>query len=176
MVRIELISERSQVTGPEQEAAFDAVVASRGQMIRPFEVLMHTPALAMVLSDLGARIRFAGELSDHDRELAIMAAAAHHGCEFEWTSHQPLALASGVRAEVLAHLKGAPQRLTASESVLVEFVRDLCSRAEISDRVFAAVADRLGTAGVVELSVLVGYYTLLAFAMGAVEACSTEPS
>lgn len=171
MARVELISERSQASGPEQQAVFDAVVASRGRMIRPFEVLLHTPGLASVLSDLGAHIRFAGSLSDHDRELAIMTAAAYHRCEFEWTSHHALALDSGVRPELLEHLQGGQQTPTEWEAALVEFVRELCSRAGVSDRVFVAVADRLGTEGVVELSVLIGYYTLLGFVMGAVEAC-----
>ncbi len=171
MARIELISERSQASGPEQESAFDDVVATRGRMIRPFEVLLHAPALASVLSELGARIRFAGKLSDHDRELAIMAAAAYHGCEFEWTSHYPIALQSGVRLELLEHLEGEPRTPTEWEGALVDFVRELCSHAEVPERVFSKVADRLGTEGVVELSVLVGYYTLLGFVMGAVEAC-----
>jgi hypothetical protein len=39
----------------------------------------------------------------------------------------------------------------------------------VSDAAYAAARDRLGTAGVVELSTLVGYYTLLGFVINLVE-------
>ena len=136
-----------------------------------FEVLIHVPGLAGPLSEVGAGIRYAGGLSDHDRELTILTAAAVHGCDFEWESHRAIALDAGVRPEALEHLRGGAAELTAEEELVVGFVKELCATSTVSDETFAGAVDRLGEAGVVELSTVVGYYTLLAFVMGAVDAC-----
>jgi 4-carboxymuconolactone decarboxylase len=171
MARIRLITERTDDLSPAQLELYDKVAASRGSMIRPFEVLAHVPGLASPLSEVGAGIRYAGGLSDRDRELTILTAAVVHGCDFEWQSHSGIALEVGVRPEALDHLQGGSSELTDDEGVVVSFVKELCATSTVSDDTFAAAVDRFGEAGVVELSTVVGYYTLLAFVMGAVDAC-----
>lgn len=171
MPRIPLITERTEDLTDDQLELYDQVTASRGEMIRPFAVLAHVPALAKPLSDVGAGIRFAGGLSDHDRELVILTVASIHDCAFEWDSHHQIAIDAGVRPEALSYLQGGPGDLTADEATLIEFTRELCSTASVSTGTFDGVAARLGDAGVVELAATVGYYTLLAFVMGAVDAC-----
>ena len=52
MTRIELITSRDGLDD-ETAAVFDWVVESRGQMLRPFEVLLHAPALAQPVAELG---------------------------------------------------------------------------------------------------------------------------
>ena len=42
-------------------------------MLRPFEVLLHKPAIASHAGALGATIRFESELADEDREVLILA-------------------------------------------------------------------------------------------------------
>lgn len=177
MARIPLITDRGAGLTPEQEETFDRVVASRGKMIRPFQVLLHTPVIARHAAELGAQIRFGSSLSDHDRELVIVTAAKVHDCAFEWESHRPLAEAAGVRPEVLDHLDGdhldgaAEVELADHESLLIDFVRELCRSSTVSDGLFAAARERLGVQGTVELCATVGYYTMLGYVMGACDAC-----
>lgn len=171
MARVPLITERTDELSSEQLELYDLVTASRGEVIRPFAVLAHVPSLAKPLSEVGAGIRFAGGLSDHDRELVILTVASIHDCRFEWDSHHPIAIEAGVRAEALSHLQGGPGVLTGDEAPLVEFTRQLCSNSSVTAETFDAVSDRLGDAGVVELATTIGYYTLLGFVMGAVDAC-----
>jgi 4-carboxymuconolactone decarboxylase len=172
VARIPLITERTDDLTAAQADTFDWVVRSRGKMIRPFEVLLHTPAIARLVAELGAQIRFESTLSDHDRELVILSAARAHDCAFEWDSHRPLAEAVGVRAEVIDHVRtGAPVELTGTEALLIGFVRELCASSTVSEETFAAARNHLGDAGIVELSATVGYYTLLGYVMGACDAC-----
>lgn len=173
MARVRLITDREGLT-PEQLETFDWVVESRGSMIRPYEVLLHAPGMARPAAELGARIRYESSLSDHDRELVILSAAAVHGCGFEWKSHLPLARAAGVREEVVAHLAGEDPPtgdLTGDEEMIVGFVRELCAASTVSEERFAQARDHFGEAGVVELCATVGYYTFLAYVMGATDAC-----
>jgi len=172
MARIPLITDRTDDLTEDQLETFDWVVESRGKMIRPFEVMLHTPKIARHAAELGAEIRFGSSLSDHDRELVIITAAAVHGCGFEWDSHLPLARAAGVRPEVVEYLEGGRSGdLTDTELLLIGFVRELCAESTVSSARFATARAYLGEPGVVELCATVGYYTMLGYVMGACGAC-----
>lgn len=172
MARLPLISERSEELSSEQLALFDHVVGSRGKMIRPYEVLIHAPGVGMPMSELGEQIRYHSSLSDHDRELVIMTAGALTGCAFEWDSHHSIALDAGVRPEVLEHLAAdAACELTEREAMLIGFVRALHTTASVDAQTFADVQGSLGDRGAVEVAATVGYYTMLAYVMGACDAC-----
>lgn len=168
MARVPLLCRREGLS-PAQQSLFDWIVESRGEMIRPYEVLLHVPEMARPAAELGHRIRYEGSLSDHDRELAIISTAMAHRCDFEWDSHIGLARAAGVSEDTIAAVRDGGA-VGPPDGVIVGFVRELCSTSTVPDSVHAAVVDRLGTAGAVELSTLVGYYTLLAFVMNAAEA------
>lgn len=169
MARVPLLSTRDGLTSQQSEL-FDWIVGSRGTMIRPYEVLMHVPSMARPAAELGHQIRYEGSLSDHDRELAIIAAAMAHQCGFEWDTHVGLARMAGVSESTVSALHHSEGAVDEADRVIVDFVRELCAASKVSDAVYGAAESRLGPAGVVELSTLVGYYTLLAFVMNATEA------
>lgn len=167
MSRIPLIASRSDVSGPATEA-FDEIVASRGELLHPFAILLHVPEVARHAARVGATLRWSSGLSDHDRELAILTTAFAHGCDFEVEAHLPLARAAGVREDVVTSLRDGSDLPEGDEAPLVGFARELCATSAVSDGIFDAVHDRLGDAGTVELTALVGYYTMLAFCMNSV--------
>ncbi|MPZ54500.1 MAG: hypothetical protein GEU79_17530 [Acidimicrobiia bacterium] len=177
MTRIPLITERTDDLSKEQTEVFDRVVESRGRMIRPFGVLLHAPEIARHVAELGAQIRYGSSLSDHDRELVIIATGSSHGCDYVWDSHLPLAKAAGVADTTIDYLQGrdAPALpntdLPKTDSLLIEFVRGLCGGSSVSEQVFEAARDELGDSGVVELSATIGYYTLMGYVMTSAGAC-----
>ncbi len=171
MDRIPLLTSKDGLS-EQQQQVFDWVVESRGKMLRPYEVLLHTPGLAQPAAELGHQIRYEGQLSGHDRELAIITAAKVHDCAFEWDSHVGLAREAGVSETAISYLESGAGELTAGEDVIVGFVRELCESSDVSDSRFSAAADALGGSGpVVELSALVGYYTFLGYVMKVANAC-----
>jgi 4-carboxymuconolactone decarboxylase len=170
MARIPLIEDKEGLD-EDHAAVFDEIVASRGKLLRPFQVLLQTPAIAQRVAELGAVIRFDSQMSDADRELVILATASAHGCSFEWDQHLPIALAAGVRGEAVDALGSGKGEFDRREAILVEFVLQLCQASEVSDDAFAPAHELLGTEGVVELAAIVGYYTMLGYVMSACEAC-----
>lgn len=170
MARLPLIDSRDGLSG-DRLAVFDWVVESRGRMIRPYEVLLHVPGIARPAAELGHQIRYAGGLSDHDRELAILTAAVVNDCAFEWESHAPLAVQAGVQAEAMAALQDGEGELTAAERVIVDVVTELNATGTISDTAHAAAVAALGVEGLVELATLAGYYTLLGYVMNVAGVC-----
>lgn len=168
MTRVPLLAEREGLSDT-QLAVFDWIVESRGTMIRPYEVMLHVPEMARPAAELGHQIRYEGGLSDHDRELAILVTATAHSCPFEWDSHVGLARSAGVADATIHALRDGNGTVGSPDDVIVGFVREMCATARVSDTAYAAASDRLGTSGVVELSTLVGYYTLLAFVINLAE-------
>lgn len=171
MDRIDLIESKDGL-GPEQAELYDWIIESRGTLVRPFQVLLHAPRQAEHLARLGHVVRFESGLSGADRELAILATGRSHGCDYVWDTHVGIARREGVRPEVLAHLDGTPGDLSGREAAILDMVRELCESSSLSEPTFARIEAELGAGGVVELSVLVGYYTLLGYTMAAFDVCS----
>jgi 4-carboxymuconolactone decarboxylase len=165
-----LLSDRSRLDTAGR-ATFDRIVASRGRLVRPFEVLLHAPDLADAVAALGHVVRSGSQLADADRELVTLATGRAHGCAFVWDSHVDAARAAGIGSATIAALEGRGAGLSDREATLVAFVDELCETSAVSDETFRAAHDLLGTPATVELTVTVGYYTMLGYAMSAVEAC-----
>ncbi len=166
--RLPLLADREGLS-ETQLVVFDWIVESRGTMIRPYEVMLHVPEMARPAAELGHQIRYEGALSDHDRELAIITAAVAHACGFEWDTHVGLARSAGVAEATIAAVRDREGAIKPPDDVVVGFVREMCAASRVSDAVYAAAHDRLGAAGVVELTTLVGYYTMLAFTINLAE-------
>jgi 4-carboxymuconolactone decarboxylase len=173
MARIPLVDDR-EALDPDGRAAFDSIAASRGELTRPFALLLHSPELARRVAELGHAVRFGSRLADADRELVTLATGRAHGCAFVWDSHLDAARDAGVGLEVVAAIEGGRAELAGlgeRERVLVSLARELCAGAEVSDSTFEAAHALLGTPATVEVVLTVGYYTMLSYAMGAFEAC-----
>ncbi len=170
MARMPLYTDRRELD-PIRLEVFDAVVASRGSMIRPYEVLLHAPGLALPAAHLGGQIRYHGSLSDHDRELAILTAGSLASCQFEWDSHVDIARQVGVSETALSHLKGSGDTLSDAEQLIVGFVKELVADSTVSDETFEATVAAIGNEQVVELATLVGYYMMLGYVMNVAGAC-----
>ena len=170
MARIELITGEGELS-PEVRAVSDRIVETRGEVSRPFEVLLHSPEIAERVAELGHLVRSDSSLSDADRELVTLATGRATGCRFIWTSHLEAASAAGLSAETVASVEGDGGALDPRETTLVAFVDELCATGEVSAATYAAAHELLGTRAMVDLAVTVGYYAMLAQVMGAFEAC-----
>ncbi len=171
MARIDLIDGKDGLA-PEQAELYDWIIESRGTLVRPFQVLLHAPVQAEHIARLGHVVRFESGLSGTDRELAILATGTVHGCRYVWDTHVEIALREGVRPDALAYLDGTPGDLSEREAVIIDAVRELCESSFLSEPTFGRIEAELGAGGVVELSILVGYYTMLGYAMAAFDVCS----
>lgn len=170
MPRVRMIDEIEK-TSPGQVETFEHIVASRGKMLRPYAAMLHRPEMARAAADLGAIIRYQGDLSDYVRELVILATAVERDCEFEVSAHSPLARSAGVSGETLDSVLSQAAIDDLSDAELVDFVRELCRSGKVSDVVFEQAQSRLGEEGVVELAATIGYYSMLAVFMSACEVC-----
>jgi 4-carboxymuconolactone decarboxylase len=170
MTRIPLIRDRSGLDAATSDT-FDWIVESRGGMLRPFEILLHVPALAQPIAELGHVVRYGSGLDDADRELAILATGKAHGCAFVWDSHVEVARTAGVSEGAISALAVGEDPPPGRERSLVAFVRALVASSAVDDETYRAAAELLGAAGVIELAATTGYYTILSYAMSVADAC-----
>lgn len=83
MPRVKMIQSKSDVP-KGGEAAWDAITESRGRVVGPFQVLLHSPELAKRIAATGAYARFEGGLPQDMREIAILTVAREMNSLFEW--------------------------------------------------------------------------------------------
>lgn len=132
-------------------------------------MLLHVPLLAERIERLGAYLRYETHLDRDIAELAVLVTA--HACRsrFEWEAHEPLAVAAGVPEDVirLVRLGADSGHVDPRHRAAVDYARELASTGAVSDQTYGAAIDLVGTVGIVELTVLVGYYAMLATTMSA---------
>jgi 4-carboxymuconolactone decarboxylase len=149
---------------PEQRRVHDLIAAGpRGSVPRPFFAMLDAPALAEAIQGVGVAIRFGGTLPAGLREVAILAAAAAWGSDYEWAYHEPIARDLGVGAGAIAAARtGVPSGEDAVADAVAAFVHAaIRERRSDADRLEAVVA-ALGRAGASEVVAIAGYYPLLA--------------
>jgi 4-carboxymuconolactone decarboxylase len=115
-------------------------------------------------------------LSDTNR-LPRRARQRHDVYRYAWTSHDALARQAGVRDEAIAALldRKAPQELTEEEADVVRYGQELMRNRRASDATFQAVLKRFGNQGIIELTATLGHFTMLGFALNAIEVQAEKP-
>lgn len=157
---------------PDQQHLYDEIQGSRGgQVANVFRTLLNSPEAAARVARLGAYLRFESSLTPVQRELAILATARELDCTYELTHHERLAAQAGVRGaaiDVISQRK-APAGLLPDEAAIVTYAQELIRQRHVSEPTFQTALNLLGEQGVMDLTLTVGYYNMLAFALLALE-------
>ena len=156
---------------PDEQAIYDGIAASRGSVRGPFAALMHSPDVAGRAAHLGTYVRFETTVPKAPLELAILTIARHWEAHYEWNAHEIQAKEAGVRDEAIAAIRDrkAPEGLTDDEALTVTFTLELLNNNKVSDATFNAVKDALGERGVTDLTVTVGYYSMISCVLNCME-------
>ena len=168
MPRIPLPDEKTMT--PEQRRVFESVISGpRGVLIGPLRAALHRPDLAEVWQRFGAMLRYGTSLPAKLSELAIIVTARRWNSQLEWLVHAEAARKAGLSDAVIECLrKGeSPAFADSEEADIYEFTRELQMTGEGSEDSYAKVHNRWGPVGVVELTTLVGYYTLVSMTLNA---------
>ncbi|HEY8611750.1 MAG TPA: carboxymuconolactone decarboxylase family protein [Roseomonas sp.] len=157
---------------PEQRRVHDAVVAGpRGQVIGPLRAVIHSPDLAERWSRLGEFLRYGTCLPKRLNELAIVVTGRRWSSQVEWWVHARAAAEAGIpQAAIDAIRRGDPPAFDQTDDALVyEFARHLQLSGQVPPPIYDAARDRWGARGVVELTAVIGYYTMVSMTLNAHE-------
>lgn len=149
-----------------QRHIYDEIASSRGRL-NVYEALLNSPEAAACVGTLGAYLRFHSQLPSQIRELAILTVARELGCDYEWAQHQPFARSAGVSETSIAaiHEGIAPKELPNDQAVVVCYVQEILHHHRVTGELFDRVLKLLGTKDLIDLTLLIGYYTMTAFAL-----------
>ena len=170
MPRISLPSPESMT--PEQRRVHDRIVSGRrGRIQGPLRAALHSPELADRWQALGEFLRYETSLPPRLSELAILVTARACRSPFEWYAHSAEARKAGIEPEIIEALlaQEMPSPIDPDDALVLRYAGELNRCNSASDATHAAVVERFGERTVVELTALVGYYTMVAMTLNAHE-------
>ena len=110
-------------------------------------------------------------MTPRQSELAILVTGRACRSPFEWYAHRLEAERVGIEAPVIEAILAeiAPAGLSADDAIIVRVASELNRFNSIADATYADALSRLGERRLVELTALVGYYTMVAMTLNAHE-------
>jgi len=154
----------SDYTAEQKQAAADFEAARKVPVFGPFEPLMYSPQVMSQARAMGDYLRYKSAIGTTLSELAILVTAREWTQDYEWYVHQPIALKAGIKPEVADAIADGrrPTGMSDDEDIVYEFSIELHRTKRVSDTTFARAEKRFGKQGVVDLTGINAYYTLLA--------------
>lgn len=161
------------------KTAFDTYVSpgtGYGSGLRgPIGVWMNSPALAQAMFDVRQRVRYESDRDQRLTELAIISTAREINNQYEYTAHEPLAVAAGLEQDIIDIVRfrrdvednQSVAGFGETEQVIVKFAREVISEERVSSETFARAIDIFGEEGVMDLTGLIGYYSFVAITLKA---------
>ena len=160
-----------EMTAEQRDVHDEIVTGVRAQLIGPLRAVIHSPDLARRWSRLGEYLRFSTMLPKKLNELAIIVTGRRWNAQLEFHIHAQAAQAAGLDPACIEAIRVAQPPAFADDAELevYEFARQLQQAGNVEPQVFAAVKTRWGERGVVELTGVIGYYTMVSMTLNAHE-------
>ena len=168
MARISLPSPAEM--NAQQRAVYEEVIAGpRGRLVGPLRAVIHSPDLAARWSRLGEFLRYSTCLPPKLKELAILIVGRRWNSQVEFHIHAEAAEAAGLHVDYIEDIRlgRAPRAADVAETEIYEFARELLERGNVSDETHGAILARWSERGVVELTALIGYYSMVSMMLNA---------
>jgi len=159
-----------ETMSPEQREVFDAIVSGpRGSLVGPLRAALHNPELASRWQQLGEILRYRTGLPPRLSELAIIVTARRWNSDLEWVVHAEAARKAGLPEAVIEAINAGlpPSFDDPQDAEVYAFARELQMFGQVCEETYAPVRERWRERGVVELTAVIGYYTMVSMTLNA---------
>jgi 4-carboxymuconolactone decarboxylase len=132
-----------------------------------FRTLARHPDLFRSWLPFGGYLLVGGKLPARDRELMILRTAVRCRSSYEWGQHVRISERMGIEREAIDRvLEGAgAEGWSELESALMRAVDELHDDSRISDSTWAALSREYDETQLIELTMLIGQYHMVAFGL-----------
>ena len=130
----------------------------------PYNPLLRSPVLGQRMFDLLHYLRWETSVPLKLNEFAILIIGRQWRSQVEWYAHAPLAIKAGLSPGIVAELKAnkRPSNMPPEEAIVYDFVTELTTEHEISDKTFDLAKKLLGEQQIVDLTAVAGTYIAVA--------------
>lgn len=153
------------------QAAFDAEVQSRGGVPHtgPRSIMINSPEASRRASHLSNYLRRESNVPLHVQELAMLVTARGVDCQYIWNAHAASGKRAGLSPDVVDALRDRKPLppMKADEEAVVRYGQEFFTTHRVSRGAFQAALEQFGPQGLTELTMLMGYYGMLAFCVNA---------
>lgn len=162
MARVCLV-EKDQAP-PEVKDRFQKVEGVGARVLNLYKAVANSPYVLSGFMRLGNALLTRTELEPILRELTILRVAKLCGSEYEWTQHVPIALEFGVRQEQIEAISNWKESTVFSdiERAVLEYTDEVAQNVSVKDETFARLQRHLSDQKIVELTLSVGYWAMVA--------------
>lgn len=154
----------------EQRVVYDDILSGpRARLVGPLRAALHNPALADRWQKMGALLRFGTSIAPRHSELAILVTARRWNSQLEWYVHAKAAQVAGLPQAIIdAMLVATPPTFDdAQDAAVYEYARQLLQHGVVDEPAYQHVLETFGEAGTVELTAIIGYYSMVAMTLNA---------
>ena len=162
----------------EQKRAEEEFRAGRGHgLIGPFAVMLRSPEVMLRAKGMGDYLRFRNVLPKRVSEMVILITAREWTQQFEWSHHYKYAMEAGLSPQIAdAIAEGRrPEKMAEDETAAYDFSIELHRYKSVSDASYDRALKMFGEPGIIDLTGLNGYYSLLAMMMNVARTPSDSP-
>lgn len=148
----------------EVREVFQKIEANGARVINLYKAAANSPGTVLNVIRLGNSIIRRTELAARLREMVILRVARLSGCEYEWAHHAHLAKEAGLsqkQIEAIPDWKKSPA-FSEQERAVLAYTDEVAKKVEVSARAFNKLKGFFDEQEIVELSLIIGYYGMLA--------------
>ena len=156
----------------EQLKVYNKIISGpRGKFGGPFPALLRLPKAADIIQALGSWLRFESKMPSHLREIVILMTAHQWNCKIEWEAHAIIAEREGVSRNLIDSIKlnKIPNNVSEKELAVIKFCNELEKNKFISDSTYFSTVDILGLDSIIEVTIILGYYSMLSMLLNIFE-------
>jgi len=162
MARVRLI-EKEQAP-PEVKEIFQKIEDNGAKILNLYKVVANSPKVLLNFIRLGNSIIGRMELPPRLREIVILRVARLTGSEYEWVQHAPVALQVGVSQKQLDAMSGWKNsaEFNNEERAILQYTDEVAQKVKVTDQTFKALKNFFSEQTIVELTMTIGYYEMVA--------------
>jgi len=162
MARVRLI-EKEQASSEVKEI-FQKIEDNGARILNLYKVAAHSPKVFLNLIRLGNSVIGRMELPPKLREIAILRVAKLTGSEYEWAQHTPVALEVGISQKQLDAIPDwrNSSEFNNEERAVLQYTDEVAQNVTVTNQTFNRLKNFFNEQTIVELTITIGYYGMLA--------------
>jgi 4-carboxymuconolactone decarboxylase len=156
-----------KMTDAQKKSVQELLSGPRKAVDGPFVPLLRSPEFMNRLQKMGEYLRYNTNLGSAVSEFIILITARQWTQQYEWDSHVGLAMKAGVTPEITGAIAEGrrPVGMSSDQETVYNFCTELLQNKCVSDPTYERALKRFDEQGVIDITGICGYYSLLGMIM-----------